>query len=122
MDRERGRALKDLREASGLLQRHVGAEFDIDKAAVSSWESGRTRPDVARIRRLDEMYGGTGAVLELFDLRPPDEPDEPRRDERRLLLVLAAAVGALLDAAVADGEEDLAEMLDELRSAMRDAQ
>lgn len=121
MDRDRGQALKAMREAAGLLQRQVGAEFDIDKAAVSSWESGRSRPDVKKLRRLDEMYGQPGAVLALFDLSPHGD-DEQRQAERRLLLVMGQAIVTLLDAAEVDGQEDLDELRAELQSAMRAVQ
>jgi len=49
VDRIRGERLKALRVAAGLLQRQVGAAFDIDKAAVAAWEAGKTKPATERL-------------------------------------------------------------------------
>ena len=81
---ERGRRLKELREAAGLLQRQVGAAFDIDKAAVSEWERGKSNPDRKKLVQLDELYEANGEVLELFDVRRVDEIDLLRADVDRL--------------------------------------
>lgn len=73
-DVERGARLKELREAAGLLQRQVGAVFNIDKAAVSEWEKGKSNPSRSRLRQLDDMYNAKGEVLALFDVGAnPDE-------------------------------------------------
>lgn len=70
-DVERGRRMRELREAVGLLQRQVGAAFDIDKAAVSEWERGRSSPDKAKLVKLDEMYQAGGEVLNLYGVGVP---------------------------------------------------
>lgn len=109
VDIERGAKLRALRERSGRLQRQVGAAFDIDKAAVASWESGRSKPSIDRLGELDRLYGGTGEVLALFGVIPPvasagDVMDRVRRLERavRVLLELAVQGGAELPADVRD--------------------
>lgn len=65
---ERGQALRALRDKAGLTQPQVGAEFGISKQAVGEWESGKSRPDVMKLRKLDSLYAAGGKVLELFDL------------------------------------------------------
>lgn len=67
-DQTRGQRLAELRMEAGLKQRQVGAEFDIDKAAVSDWERDKTRPTVEKLARLDELYNARGEVLALFGI------------------------------------------------------
>ena len=69
---EQGQELARLRVEAGLLLRHVGAEFDIDKSAVQAWEAGKTSPDYRKLVKLDELYGGRGEVLTLFGFKPDD--------------------------------------------------
>lgn len=65
-----GQRLAALRKAAGLLQRQVGAAFNIDKAAVSEWERGKSNPGRDRLLALDEMYGADGEVLRLYGVAP----------------------------------------------------
>jgi len=67
-DVQRGKKLKELREAAGLTQEEVGLEFSVRKQAVSEWENGKSRPDVLKLRKLDDLYGAGGRVLGVFDL------------------------------------------------------
>lgn len=69
-DVQRGKRLKELREAKGLLGRQVGAIFDIDKSAVSEWETGKSAPDRRKLVKLDELYDARGEVLALYDVAP----------------------------------------------------
>lgn len=72
-DVERGRRMRELREAVGLLQRQVGAEFDIDKAAVSEWERGKSSPDKSKLVGLDVLYRADGEVLALYGINRQPE-------------------------------------------------
>lgn len=65
---QRGQKLRELREAAGLSQAQVGAEFGVSKQAVSEWENGKGRPDVHKLRKLDDLYAAGGRVLDAFDL------------------------------------------------------
>lgn len=71
IDQVRGGQLKEMRTRARLSQRQVGDHFGIDKSAVSEWERGLARPTVDKLQRLDSLYGGTGQVLQLFDVGPP---------------------------------------------------
>lgn len=90
---ERGQALQALRKTAGLTQAAVGGEFGISKQAVAEWESGKSRPDVHRLRKLDELYAAGGRVLEVFDLQG-DELSRLRAslDETRAAVALLARV------------------------------
>lgn len=49
--------LKTLREAAGLTQAEAAARVGLTRQAISSYESGRTRPDVDMLMKLAEVYG-----------------------------------------------------------------
>lgn len=49
--------LKHLRQLSGLTQQQVADRVGLTRQAISSYESGRTRPDVEMLSRLAEIYG-----------------------------------------------------------------
>lgn len=67
-DKDRGKRLQRLRlkMKPRPTQVDIARAFGIDKAAVSSWETGRSRPAPERVHELDRLLGGTGAVLDLF--------------------------------------------------------
>ena len=48
--------LRDLRTARNLTQEQVAAQLNVTRQAVSSYESGRTRPDIDTLLRLAEIY------------------------------------------------------------------
>jgi transcriptional regulator with XRE-family HTH domain len=108
---EQGRELARLRVAAGLLLRHVGAEFDIDKSAVQSWEAGKTSPDSRKLVKLDELYGGRGEVLALFGFQSDDLVARVRKLEaevRRLARALGLAQQLEADADGDHGDGDAA--------------
>lgn len=92
-DVERGKCLRDLRDKQNLTQRQVGDVFGIDKASVSEWERGKSRPDVAKLATLDKLYGDTGKVLDLFGVGTvtpsPSVGDETGELRRQLAEVVA---------------------------------
>jgi transcriptional regulator with XRE-family HTH domain len=49
-----------------LRQHHISDAFGIKAAAVSSWETGRTRPEPEKLHELDRLMGGTGEVFHLY--------------------------------------------------------
>lgn len=84
----RGQRLAELREGAGLLQRQVGAEFDIDKAAVSEWERGKSNPSRERLLRLDQLFHADGEVLRMYDVAPDTAAEISRLQSRLDRLVL----------------------------------
>lgn len=68
--------MRELREASGLYLRQVGAHFDIDKAAVQQWETGRSAPSRDKLAKLDDLYQAQGEVLRLYDVLPAVPPGD----------------------------------------------
>lgn len=49
--------LRHLRKASGLTQEQVAQQVGLTRQALSSYESGRTRPDIETLMKLAEIYG-----------------------------------------------------------------
>jgi len=49
--------LRQLRLDSGMTQEQVAEKLNVTRQAVSSYESGRTRPDIDTLIRFAEIYG-----------------------------------------------------------------
>jgi len=49
--------LRQLRQTSGLTQEQVAGQIGLTRQALSSYESGRTRPDIETLMKLAEIYG-----------------------------------------------------------------
>lgn len=49
--------LRQLRLNSGMTQEQVAEKIGLTRQALSSYESGRTRPDIDMLVRLSEVYG-----------------------------------------------------------------
>lgn len=49
--------LRAIRKAAGITQAEIARRLGIDPAAVSQWESGKTRPDGARLPLLATILG-----------------------------------------------------------------
>ena len=55
-DIEFGKFLYELRKENNLTQRYVAYELDITDKAVSKWESGESKPNVDKLRKLSVLY------------------------------------------------------------------
>ncbi len=51
--------LREFRLKAGLRQEDVAKLLDLDQAAVSYWESGKTRPLKKHQKKLAKLYGCT---------------------------------------------------------------
>lgn len=49
--------LKQLRSARNMTQEQVAAHLNVTRQTISSYESGRTRPDIDTLARLAQLYG-----------------------------------------------------------------
>lgn len=84
--------LKDLRRLSGMTQEQVAEKVGLTRQAISSYESGRTQPDLEMLARLAEVYGA-----EITDVLYGTGPRQKAlRFWRRAPFVLAAAVLAVM--------------------------
>jgi transcriptional regulator with XRE-family HTH domain len=57
MRREIGERLKQARLTARLTQQDVATDFLVSRQAISSWESGKTLPDLIEFRELATLYG-----------------------------------------------------------------
>ena len=80
--------LKDLRRLSGMTQEQVAEKVGLTRQAISSYESGRTQPDLAMLEQLAEVYGA-----EITDVLYGTGPRQKAlRFWRRAPFILPAAV------------------------------
>lgn len=57
MRREIGQRLRQARLVARLTQQDVATDFLVSRQAISSWESGKTLPDLIEFRELATLYG-----------------------------------------------------------------
>ena len=89
--------LRQLRLARGMTQEQAAQQLGITRQALSSYETGRTRPDVDMLLRLAELYG-----TDLEGLLYGQEPARRalRQIRRTALILLILLVGLQLLSAV----------------------
>lgn len=63
MRRVIGDRLRRARLAAGLTQEDVARDFLRSRQAVSSWEAGRTLPNVLELRELAILYGASTDLI-----------------------------------------------------------
>lgn len=54
-----GKTIKRYREANGLTQAELGKKVHTSGACISSWEVGRTEPNIGQIALLASVFGVT---------------------------------------------------------------
>lgn len=91
--------LRMLRSESGMTQEQVAEKLGVTRQALSSYESGRTRPDIDTLMRLAEIYG---CDLHTLLYGPGDSQKAMRRLKTTaitvlvVILVLSLAAAALM--------------------------
>ena len=84
--------LRDLRRLAGLTQEQVAQQVGLTRQAISSYESGRTQPDLDTLEALAKVYGA-----EITDvLYGTGRRQKALRFWRRAPLILAAVILALV--------------------------
>ncbi|WP_164512072.1 helix-turn-helix domain-containing protein [Lacticaseibacillus daqingensis] len=102
-----GQRLMQARKAQGLTQQQVATACNVARQTVSSWEAGRTYPDIESIIRLadllqlslDELLRPEGELLQVLKQRESHVADARRgllANVAMLLLVTAIYAGELL--------------------------
>ena len=81
--------LRRLRAQSGMTQEQVAEQLGVTRQALSSYESGRTRPDIDMLLRLCQVYHTDLEGLVYGDT-------ERLRWERRVKLLAFSVLGVLL--------------------------
>ena len=57
------KTIKKLRTANGLTQDSLAQKLFVTRQTVSSWETGRTRPDIEMLTKLSLFFGVTTEEL-----------------------------------------------------------
>ena len=70
--------LKELRMAAGLTQDQLAETLHVTRQAVSSWETGRSEPDLDTLAALAEALGADPAEL-IYGRKEPDYPKKQRK-------------------------------------------
>ncbi|CAM3791628.1 Scr1 family TA system antitoxin-like transcriptional regulator [Nocardiopsis rhodophaea] len=99
------RELRKLRKQRGLTQSQVAAAVGYVPSAASNWETGRTTPDRATVRKLDEFFDARGGLVRIWDETseadgvPPWLRDDKQLSERAVSIevVTPVLVPALLE-------------------------
>lgn len=55
--------LRERRIAAGMTQEQLAKKLDVDQAAVSHWENGKSRPVSKSLKKLARLYKCTVAEL-----------------------------------------------------------
>jgi transcriptional regulator with XRE-family HTH domain len=63
--------LRYLRENKGMSQGELAEHFELNRAAIGSWENGIRTPDIKMIVKLSEYFAVSLDELVLKELRPP---------------------------------------------------
>ncbi len=50
-----GKNIKKLRSTNGLTQEELAAKLNVTRQALSSWETGRTEPDIDTLERISQV-------------------------------------------------------------------
>lgn len=90
-----GEKLQALRQGKGLSQEQLAERLEVSRQSVSKWESGQSRPDMDKLVVLAALFEVSTDYL----LKEDGDVPPPAKD-RRLPVVLAAALVIALGAAV----------------------
>ncbi|TQN33395.1 DNA-binding XRE family transcriptional regulator [Haloactinospora alba] len=99
------RELRRLRKQRGLTQAQVADAIGYVPSAASNWETGRTTPDRATAKKLDEFFAARGGLVRIWeettqaDGVPPWLRDDKQLSERAVSIevVTPVLVPALLE-------------------------
>ena len=83
--------LRRARKAAGLTQQQLADRLHITRRSVSSWELGRTEPDLQTLSKLAGVFGTDAGAL----LGEPGKREYPRF-QRRFVTGFAVCAGVLL--------------------------
>lgn len=89
--------IKKLRNENGLTQDGLAEKINVTRQTVSSWETGRTQPDIEMLELLAETFG-TGIEEIIYGEKRKIGLEAPKSDRRKTLNIVFATLGSLLSA------------------------
>ena len=84
-----GKRLKDARIESGYTQEQVAEQLDVSRQTISSWENGRTFPDIGSVVSLSDIYD---VSLDEKMLEHLEESTNIVKSNKKLLFAIIANV------------------------------
>lgn len=101
---EFGEKLKRLRKEKNLTQEELGKELYVSRATVSSWEVGRTYPDVTTLIKISDLFSVSLDILLREDRDMVKTIDKKVKENKKLkhwlialgILFVLWAVGTIL--------------------------
>lgn len=90
-----GKRLKDARIESGYTQEQVAEQLDVSRQTISSWENGRTFPDIVSVVSLSDIYDVSLDVLIKGDEKMLEHLEESTnivKSNRKLLFAIIANI------------------------------
>ena len=90
-----GKRLKDARIESGYTQEQVSEQLDVSRQTISSWENGRTFPDIVSVVSLNDIYDVSLDVLIKGDEKMLEHLEESTnivKSNKKLLFAIIANI------------------------------
>ncbi|MCQ2463435.1 MAG: DUF2157 domain-containing protein [Clostridia bacterium] len=84
------KSIKKYRIADGMTQNELSEKLFVSRQTVSSWESGRTQPDIEMLVKLSEALGVS--IEELIYGEKPKTVDDGNNEKSRKILTLIFSV------------------------------
>ena len=91
---EVGGRIRELRAAAGMSQDDLAARVYVSRQTISSWENGKTYPDVQSLLLLSEIFGATVDSLIKGDVETMNETID--RDIETMKRLSCVTLGFLL--------------------------
>lgn len=90
--------IKKLRSDKKLTQDALAVKMNVTRQTISSWETGRTLPDIEMIENLAEVFGVSAEEIIYGDKRKVGLEAE-ERDKRKIMGITFAVIGSVFAAA-----------------------
>lgn len=89
--------IKKLRTERNLTQEDIAKELFVTRQTVSSWESGRTQPDIETLMKLSELFSVTAEEL-IYGKSKLMSEEEKNNASRQKLIIIFSVLGSVLTA------------------------
>ncbi len=90
--------IKKLRAERNLTQEDIAKELFVTRQTVSSWESGRTQPDIETLAKLSEIFSVSTEEI-IYGKSKLMSSQEKENASRQKLIIIFSVIGSVLTAA-----------------------
>ncbi len=89
--------IKKFRNDKGMTQDALAEKICVTRQTISSWENGRTLPDIEMLELLSEAFG-VGIEEVIYGEKKKIGLEPPKSDKRKIMNIVFATLGSLLTA------------------------